>query len=162
MGVSLREYARMRGVSHTAVVKAVSAGRITTEPDGSIDPKTADALWDKNTRPRGDSGEPATDASRATGTGGAPDYKVSRAIREAYAARLAKLDFEEKSGKLVSVDEVKIATFTMARQARDRLLQIPRKLAPVIVAEVSTSPEPRVVEEILSEAIREALEGLPG
>ena len=60
MGVSLREYARMRGVSHTAVVKAVSAGRITTEPDGSIDPKTADGLWNKKARPRGD--RPAEDA----------------------------------------------------------------------------------------------------
>ena len=162
MGVSLREYARMRGVSHTAVIKAVSAGRITTEPDGSIDPKTADDLWDKNTRPRGDSGEPATDASRATGTGGAPDYKISRAIREAYAARLAKLDFEEKSGKLVSVDEVKIATFTMARQARDRLLQIPRKLAPAVIAEWTANSDPRRVEDLIDAAVRDALEALPG
>lgn len=39
----------------------------------------------------------------------APDYQTSRAIREAYAARLAKLEFEERTGKLISSDEVKVA-----------------------------------------------------
>ena len=158
MGVSIREYARMRGISHTAVVKAVSSGRISTEPDGSIDPDKASALWEQNSRPRVDSGG---DAEIGPAKSGAPDYKVSRAIREAYAARLAKLEFEEKSGKLVNLDEVKIATFNMARQARDRLLQIPRKVVPAVIAEWTANADPRGVEEIIEAAVRDALEGLP-
>jgi hypothetical protein len=51
MGMSQREYAQHRGVSHTAVRKAVKASRITTLPDGTIDPETADREWDRNTRP---------------------------------------------------------------------------------------------------------------
>lgn len=43
MGISIRAYARQRGVSDAAVRKAIKTGRITTEPDGTIDPAKADA-----------------------------------------------------------------------------------------------------------------------
>lgn len=48
MGLSIRAYARHRGVSDTAVHKATRAGRITPEADGSIDPDRADREWAKN------------------------------------------------------------------------------------------------------------------
>ena len=38
MGVSRRSYAAQRGVSEAAVRKAIATGRITTLPDGTIDP----------------------------------------------------------------------------------------------------------------------------
>jgi len=44
MGLSIRAYARHRGVSDTAVHKAIRAGRITPEADGTIDPDKADPL----------------------------------------------------------------------------------------------------------------------
>ena len=50
MSMSIREYARHRGVSHTAVRKAIQAGRIQQEADGGIDPARADASWANNTR----------------------------------------------------------------------------------------------------------------
>jgi len=90
----------------------------------------------------------------------APDYQTSRAIREAYAARLAKLEFEERTGKLISKAEVDVKFFQLARQLRDRLQQIPRKLAPEIVALVVADPDVRGVTDILDVAIREALEDL--
>ena len=54
MGISIRPYARHRGVSDAAVRKAISAGRITPEADGTVDPDRADAEWARNgtrTRP---------------------------------------------------------------------------------------------------------------
>ena len=48
MGLSIRAYARHRGVSDTAVHKAIRAGRITPEADGTIDPERADRDWAKN------------------------------------------------------------------------------------------------------------------
>ena len=44
-GLSIRGYARHRKVSHTAVRKALAAGRITSGPDGTIDPAVADEQW---------------------------------------------------------------------------------------------------------------------
>jgi len=51
MGLSIRAYARHRGVSHVAVKKAIDTGRITPLPDGTIDPVAADAQWAANTTP---------------------------------------------------------------------------------------------------------------
>src|SRR5262245_50124592 len=45
MGLSARAYARRRGVSHTAVQKALRAGRILALPDGTINATAADAAW---------------------------------------------------------------------------------------------------------------------
>ncbi len=49
MGISIRAYGRHRGVSDAAVRKAIKAGRITPEADGTIDPEKADAEWGRNT-----------------------------------------------------------------------------------------------------------------
>src|SRR5574338_814899 len=51
MGISIRAYARHRGISETAVRKALKSGRITTEADGSIDPVKADRDWVRQSDP---------------------------------------------------------------------------------------------------------------
>lgn len=51
MGVSRRSYAAQRGVSEAAVRKAIATERITTLPDGTIDPDRADAEWGAQTDP---------------------------------------------------------------------------------------------------------------
>lgn len=150
MGMSIRAYAKHRGVSHTAVQKAVRAGRITPEADGSIEPTTADADWNANTRP-GQSGVAVGTNSESDARH--EDYAVSRAIREEYEAKLKKLEYEKASGQLVERDTVTAHVFTLARGTRDRLLQIPRRVA----ARVAAESDPRTVEDILDESIREAL-----
>jgi hypothetical protein len=51
MGLSIRAYAAQRGVSHTAVRKAISSGRLILEPDGTIDQVKADRDWEQNADP---------------------------------------------------------------------------------------------------------------
>lgn len=163
MGLSVRAYAQHRGVSHTAVAKAIKAGRISVEPDGTIDPAKADAQWARNTLPSQSLNIGAKKPAAKVETppvstpvstppletrAAAPDYQTSRAIREAYAARLAKLEFEERTGKLINADEVKVKYFNLARLLRDRIQQIPRKVAPQIVAAVVAQPDQRVVEDL--------------
>ena len=178
MSMSLRAYARHRGVALSAVQKAIASGRIHPEPDGSIDPIKADAQWDRHTRtaqpttPRVTTTRPPPVTQHASQPAPPPpmpqasddargvDYHKARAVRETYSARLAKLEFEERTGKLISKDEVDIKYFQLARQLRDRMQQIPRKVAPEIVALVVADPDVRGVTDILDVAIREALEDL--
>ena len=45
VGISRRKHTQHRGVSEKAVRKAIAAGRIRVETDGSIDPAKADVDW---------------------------------------------------------------------------------------------------------------------
>jgi hypothetical protein len=140
--MTIREYARHRGVSHTAVRKAIASCRIELEPDGTIDPEKADAMWENRTR---------TDVNPKP-TGG-PDYHQARAVKETYAAKLAKLEYEIKTGRLLNKDEVDVCFFNRARELRDRIQMIPRRVAARLAAETDA----RSVEDILDTEIREAL-----
>ncbi|HQT03386.1 MAG: hypothetical protein M1572_08095 [Gammaproteobacteria bacterium] len=164
MNMSIRAYAHHRGVSHTAVQKAIKTGRIKLETDGKINQQKADSAWQINTRPSAEStssNEPYSDSSDHSNeieTKNTPNYQKARAIREAYSARLAKLDFEERSGKLVPLETVSKVVFTIGRQLRDRIQLIPRQLSPLIVSSVLENPDPRLIEVLLDDAIRDALE----
>ena len=61
-------------------------------------------------------------------------YARSRAQREAALARKAELELEEHIGSLVRLSEVQRTAFDTARKARDLLLAIPERIAPVLAA----------------------------
>ena len=69
MGISRREYARLRGVSESAVRKAIQTGRISVEADGTIDPVRADRQWDERTDPARQRGDHARSMAAATAAG---------------------------------------------------------------------------------------------
>lgn len=160
-GLSITAYARHRGVSHVAVLKAIKAGRIEKEPDGTIDSAKADAAWERNTNqaqkrkvlrpndtPRHDGNADAPIGPPIVNSG--PSFAQSRAIKEAYNARLAKLAYEEKSGALVKTDSVKVAWFNTLRVVRDRALNLPDRLAPLL----ATESDPKIVRDLLEEELR--------
>ena len=169
--LSLRAYAKHRGVVMSAVQKAIQSGRIATTPDGKINSDIADAEWKANTRQQ-HQGRPAgarvptrtsvasvVESERTEAPiGGGLDYFRARAVREGYLARLAKIEFEEKTAKLISRDEVQVAAFTNGRMARDNLLNIPDRLAATLAAETDADK----VHLILTGEIRKALDELAG
>ena len=130
--MSLRQYAKHRGVALSAVQKAIQKNRIHKLPDGKIDSDAADAAWKRNTTKY----VPAVTRSTSTrhseveeddsGGFGASQYTKARAVREHYQARLAKIEYEERVGRLVSRDEIQVAAFNKFRQFRDQLLNIRR------------------------------------
>lgn len=157
-----RQYARHRGISHTAVAKAIRDGRIHTVR-GRIDPVAADKSWAANTdeakprnsvtgdpkmkrgagpsKPHGGGtppGDGAGDDIETSGGGSvAASYAAARALRERFQARLAKLDYDQRVGKLVSTDEVRVATFNVARSARNQLMGLPDRLSPIFASMTS-------------------------
>jgi hypothetical protein len=137
-GLSLRAYARRRGVSHEAVRRALASGRIGARPDGRIDPETADRQWGANTRPK-----------VRRGLGGDPplmSFAEARALREHYRAELARLEYEQRVAGLLDAEEVRAAAFTCARRARDLLLAIPDRVAPVVAGLTDVGECHRVLE----------------
>lgn len=160
MKLSISAYARHRGVSHVAVLKAIKSGRIEKEPDGTIDVAKADAAWRRNTNQaqkrkteKDVASQPQPQAQEHASVAGGPSYAQSRAIKEAYHARLAKLSYEEKSGSLVKTDNVKVAWFNILRVLRDRALSLPDRLSPILSAET----DPKAVRDMLESDLRQIL-----
>ena len=71
-------------------------------------------------------------------------------------AGLAKLEFEQKSGQVVNVDEASRAITEMVMATRDGLLAIPSRVAAIIAAESDV----RQVYQIRDEEIRQTLASL--
>lgn len=85
-----------------------------------------------------------------------PNINQSRAVKEAYAARLAKLDYEERIGKLVPAEQVKVDAFKVARSVRDALMNIPDRVSNLLAAET----DPAKVHAMLADEIRIVLSKL--
>ncbi len=83
-------------------------------------------------------------------------YQKARAMREAYAAKLAQLDYQQKVGQVVSKDEMKAALFSAGRQLRDTLTQLPTRLAPQLASE----QDQHVISMMLAQEINDALKEL--
>lgn len=164
--MGLREYARHRGCVPSAVSKALATGRIKLEEDGKIDPVKADQAWLLNTNqgqgmarvapaPRA-SFAPPIPGNEPLGKSAIPSYQDSRAIREAFNAKIARLDYEERTGKLLKAEEVAAQAFEVGRQVRDRILGVPSRLGAVLAAEVDAN----TIIRLLTQELRVALEGL--
>jgi hypothetical protein len=144
MAMSIRAYAKYSGVSDAAVRKAIETGRISTTKDGKIDPAIADVQWRKNTNTAYNEDKKVSDTSNDS-------YRKSRAMRMAYEAALKKLEYEEKSGKLVSAAQVENEAFAVARVHRDKMMRIPFNIAPRLV----NIKDPKIIEDILTEEFDE-------
>jgi hypothetical protein len=161
MELSIRAYARHRGVTEAAVRKAIKQGRVSKGKNGKINPKTADKEWGQNTDPaqiKAAFAEEKPDYSQNSipnATNG-PSYQQSRAIKEAYGAKLLRLQFEKESKKLISIDDVKVSAFNAARMTRDRILNIPDRVIPQLVGKTNIFE----MKEILKAELIKALEEL--
>jgi len=216
--ISLRAFARRRGVRLAAVQKAIESGRVTSVRRNekgrlkAIEFVQASAQWDANTDPAeaakngkflgatqseilpADSGAPpdADLAAGVVGQGGAaaheedprgsastgsaaspgvadvssamaagPDkdphgYYKARAERERINAAQQQLDYSKALGNLVSVAEVKQLSSRRYRAIRDRILNIPDRVAAVLAAE----REPAQVHALLTVELKRVLHEL--
>lgn len=71
----------------------------------------------------------------------------ARTAKEIYAARQAKLDFEESIGKLIDAEQVRLSAFKMARGARDALLTLPDRLSPILASSTDVQEVHRLLLE---------------
>ncbi len=181
MGLSRRAYARHRGVAENAVRKAIAAGRITLEPDGTINPEKADRDWAARTDPAQQRGRHAPMAEKSAREPGQEKAvprtaldTVQKTLRESgeksegdvtfLRARTANevIKAQERSvrlakikGELVDRARAVATVFGLARRERDAWVQWPARVAALMANELRV--DPHQMETVLEKHVRRHL-----
>jgi len=173
MGLSIRAYARQRGVSHVAVLRAAKAGRIALEPDGTVDPVKADAAWERSTdpgrakskakaKPAAEKLKPVAEAAMGSvretlkeqglPSGGNVTFVQARTAHEIAKAHLARLRLQRMKGELVDRARATALVFRLAREERDGWVNWPARVAALMAAELGVEAHP--MQKILETHVR--------
>lgn len=175
--MKLRQYARHRGVSHVAVMKAIESGRLgksvsRDEKDRPlIDAELADKEWPKMTKEvfkgnasgkPGDLKKPAVKRPLAeipADLDGEPmlTFAEARELRENYQARLEKLRYERESGKVVDSDEIQKKWVSVAAIVRTKVLGIPSKARQRLTD--MTADQYATLEAVVRETLEDLADG---
>ena len=171
--ISQAEYARQKGISRQYVNKLVQQGKIPVDADKNINPDIADQVLNATADPARQLNDPeaydqaggdheyeseslVSEDEEVTNTVAATahtPFAKFRSVREAYQAKLAQLDYEERAGQLLKKAEVERETFDVARQVRDRFLSLPQELAGTLVS----MEDEREIKKFLRAKIRDTL-----
>ena len=185
MGISIRAYARHRGVTDTAVHKAIRSGRVTPEADGTIDADKADAQWERNTsapktgtqRPvvkvkvpevdgpernsaggAGATGGMGTTGSANVGGSGGTSLLQARTVNEVVKAQTNKVRLARLKGELVDRPQAIAHVFKLARSERDAWLNWPARVSAQMAAKLEI--DAHTMHVTLESAVREHLQEL--
>jgi len=167
MGISIRAYARHRGVTDTAVHKAIRTGRITPEADGTIDPDKADREWARNSEApkpgtRARAVKAAVPESAADPPAGLPAGGTSllqaRTVNEVVKAQTNKVRLARLKGELVDRNQAIAHVFKLARAERDAWLNWPARISAQMAARLDV--DPHAMHIALEASVREHLQEL--
>lgn len=158
-GVSIAEFAKVQGVSPTAVHKAIASGRLKNclinDPlykKPRIDPIMAAKEWERNTdHAKRHIGNDVRPIPYQSGQKSSPS---TREVIDSYKARLLKVEYDKKMGLLIDAGRVKEEWFKIVTEAKTKILSLPSKAKAAL---------PNLTAEdvlILERLCREALEDL--
>ena len=164
-GISIRAYARVRGVAMSAVQKAIASKRITQNEDGTIDPARANEEWLRNTfaghtlhqsaSPQVVPISPRTPLSGGSGMPGQSEvssdpvsaYLRARAVTETFKAKMAQLEYEERVGKLIQATKVGEYAVHWSAIVGDALSAFADRVAPLVAAAKSETEIHRILAD---------------
>jgi hypothetical protein len=174
--LSVREAARAIGMSHSTLLRQIKAGKIRAH-DGKVRlsevledrANNIDAsIWEARRQLSGqavhapDDDEREDDDCVVLVDDVALPIAKAKALKETYLARLRRLEFDEKSGRLVDAETVQKAVFELSRQDRDAWSNWPAQVSPLMAAELGIDQVAlsvvleRYVREHLAERSRSA------
>lgn len=157
--ITQTEFAKRLGISKQAVSAYVKNGTITLVKK-KIDYERSLRELRENTDPQNlkkIQKKPALKISKSD-ENEIEDFAKSKKIRESYKAKLAELEYKIKIKEYVKASDVEKAAFEFARKLRDKLLNIPERIAAEFAAE--TGKEMSRVRKILLREIEIALQGV--
>ncbi len=156
--ISQRAFAKLVGVSATAIWHHVKKGTITLV-NGKIDPESAKRELVKKMdlthgKTRINLLSTKEEKQKRVTQENKVDFNSSKAQRESYRAKLAELEYNEKAGTFINAKEVRDVNESIYRIFRDRLLNIPTRLSGTLAAE----EDQKRVHDILEAEIKKAIE----
>ena len=154
--MSQAEFARQQGFTKGYVTKLIKKGIVKLK-HGKVDSHQAQQAMKANADPVSLIRSDQT-TELAPPQPGAVDFVTARTMREAFRAKMAKLEYEEKSSTLTDAAKVKQDAFKAGRIIRDELLAIPDRLADVLAAE----DDPATVRRIVCDELELVLRRLSG
>lgn len=184
-GISIREFARRDGCSHTAVQNGIREGYLTMLANNRLDPALVGTGWRSGNRrskrggncksfasPAMDARDraeaaaeteppagvpPAVIAGRiAAETAQPPPLAESEARKEYYLALLRQLEYEERVGLVLSVADVEEVVGRVIDATRAKMLALPTKAVPLLTGKA----QPTEVSATLTRLVHEALNEL--
>lgn len=170
--VTLREFARQIGRSHTWVQNKVKSGELPRNEDGSIpteegfraaesilreaeEKKAMRKAKSRQVDPLPDNDEAPMSAPIARAMNVTEAFNKARLAEKTYQAKLKELEYKLKNGDLVESDKVRADAQATAALVRERLMSIPVRISGLCEGRTA-----RDIEEIFEDAINDALKSL--
>ena len=149
--ISQAELARRLGVSRQYVGKLVKQGKIE-KVGAKIDFQAASAALKMLADPARPRNTPDLLPDGSEG-GDSTTFAEAKTMKEVYQAKLARLKFEEESGKLIEKAEIEDKARDIAVIVKESLLTIPNKM----MEQLAVESDPRKINVALDEEIRAIL-----
>lgn len=177
--VSLSEFARQIGVVKSAVHKAIMSGRIKRDDEGLIDLEEAKEDWYKNVDPKKFQGDSVRHRDKINAAlKSVPPEEIPRLlqkfedgsmtlqdaylVKEYYAAKRAKLLYEELEEALISVSETEKLWADISNEIKKKLVAMSTKVSDriALLEEKDINTKRKVISKIIQDEVNEALTAL--
>ncbi len=159
LSVSVLEFSKRVGVSHTWIGKLVKKGILKKDDSGLLPvaenlelyKQYADSI-DANKRK-----SLPVDETRVMGGGDSVTLAFNKAklAEKTYQARLKELDYKVRTGELLEREKVDAEAAWLAEKVKLKLMAIPPRVSSMCEGRIA-----RDIEEIISDAINDALKDL--
>lgn len=154
--VSMREYAKIRGVRLNAVQTAVKSGRIHKTTDGKIDVEKANQEWLQNTDPSKSRHPESFFEHGNENTKVSPSsFQQAKTADVYYRAMIAKAKLKKMTGETIDRKKAGMHAFNLGRSLRDLFVSFPTRYGALIAADLETDEHKTVV--VLDEYVRKLL-----
>ena len=154
--VSMREYAKIRGVHLNAVQTAVKSGRIHKTTDGKIDVEKANQEWLQNTDPsKSRHLESFFEHGNENSKVSPSSFQQAKTADVYYRAMIAKAKLKKMTGETIDRKKAGMHAFNLGRSLRDLFVSFPTRYGALIAADLETDEHKTVV--VLDEYVRKLL-----
>lgn len=154
--VSMREYAKIRGVHLNAVQTAVKSGRIHKTTDGKIDVEKANQEWLQNTDPsKSRHPESFFEHGNENSKVSPSSFQQAKTADVYYRAMIAKAKLKKMTGETIDRKKAGKHAFNLGRSLRDLFVSFPTRYGALIAADLETDEHKTVV--VLDEYVRKLL-----